>query len=73
MGTGRTDEFRKDAVRIALTSGLTRRQDADEVVNDIGMAGRGFRAVRRLLRQGELELANMERITTQAIVRRSAA
>ena len=24
MGTGRTDEFRKDAVRIALTSGLTR-------------------------------------------------
>ena len=26
MGTGRTDEFRKDAVRIALTSGLTRRQ-----------------------------------------------
>ncbi|SHG09581.1 hypothetical protein SAMN05444149_1103 [Pseudosulfitobacter pseudonitzschiae] len=26
MGTGRTDEFRRDAVRIALTSGLTRRQ-----------------------------------------------
>mgnify|MGYP001240257739 CR=1 FL=1 len=25
MGTGRTDEFRKDAVRIALTSGLSRR------------------------------------------------
>jgi hypothetical protein len=33
MGTGRTDEFRKDAVRIALTSGLSRRQ----VANDLGV------------------------------------
>lgn len=31
MGTGRTDEFRKDAVRIALTSGLSRRQVADDL------------------------------------------
>ena len=31
MGTGRTDEFRKDAVRIALTSGLSRRQVADDI------------------------------------------
>jgi len=31
MGTGRTEEFRKDAVRIALTSGLSRRQLADEL------------------------------------------
>lgn len=31
MGTVRTDEFRKDAVRIALTSGLTRRQVADDL------------------------------------------
>lgn len=31
MGTGRTDEYRKDAVRIALTSGLTRRQVADDL------------------------------------------
>ena len=31
MGTGRTDEFRKDAVRIALTSELTRRQVADDL------------------------------------------
>ncbi len=30
MSTGRTDEFRKDAVRIALTSGLSRRQVADD-------------------------------------------
>ncbi|SLN52792.1 hypothetical protein PAM7971_02690 [Pacificibacter marinus] len=26
MGLKRTDEFRQDAVRIALTSGLTRKQ-----------------------------------------------
>lgn len=31
MGTGRTDEFRKDAMRIALTSGLSRRQVADDL------------------------------------------
>jgi transposase len=31
MGTARTDEFRKDAVRIALTSGLSRRQVADDL------------------------------------------
>ena len=31
MGQLRTDEFRKDAVRIALTSGLTRRQVADDL------------------------------------------
>ena len=31
MGTARTDEFRKDAVRIALTSGLSRKQVADDL------------------------------------------
>ena len=31
MGTGGTDEFRKDAVRIALTSVLSRRQIADDL------------------------------------------
>ena len=36
MGTGRTDEFRKDAVRIALTSGLSRRQIADDL--GVGMS-----------------------------------
>ena len=30
MGLKRTDKFRQDAVRIALTSGLTRRQVADD-------------------------------------------
>ena len=36
MGTGRTDEFRKDAVRIALTSGLSRKQIADDL--GVGMS-----------------------------------
>ena len=33
MGLNWTDEFRKDAVRIALTSGLTRKQ----VASDLGV------------------------------------
>ena len=33
MGLKRTDEFRMDAVRIALTSGLTRKQ----VTSDLGV------------------------------------
>ena len=36
MGLKRTDEFRQDAVRIALTSGLTRRQMADDL--GVGMS-----------------------------------
>ena len=36
MGLKRTDEFRKDAVRIALTSGLTRKQVTDDL--SIGMS-----------------------------------
>ena len=36
MGLKRTDEFRRDAVRIALTSGLTRRQVADDL--GVGMS-----------------------------------
>ncbi len=36
MGRTRPDEFRKDAVRIALTSGLTRKQVADDL--GVGMS-----------------------------------
>ena len=36
MRLTRTDEFRKDAVRIALTSGLTRKQVADDL--GVGMS-----------------------------------
>ena len=36
MGLKRTDEFRQDAVCIALTSGLTRKQVADDL--GVGMS-----------------------------------
>ena len=36
MGLKRTDEFRQDAVRIALTIGLTRKQVADDL--GVGMS-----------------------------------
>jgi len=36
MGRTRSDEFRKDAVRIALTNGLTRKQVADDL--GVGMS-----------------------------------
>ena len=36
MRLTQTDEFRKDAVRIALTSGLTRKQVADDL--GVGMS-----------------------------------
>ena len=36
IGLKRTDEFRQDAVRIALTSGLTRKQVADDL--GVGMS-----------------------------------
>ena len=36
MGLKRTDEFRQDAVRIALTSGLTGKQVADDL--GVGMS-----------------------------------
>ena len=36
MGLKRTDEFRQDAVRFALTSGLTRKQVADDL--GVGMS-----------------------------------
>jgi|GEM_PF-1357481 len=35
MGLKRTKEFRKDAVRIAMTSGLTRKQVADDLGHDV--------------------------------------
>ena len=36
MGLTQTEEFRKDAARIALTSGLTRKQVADDL--GVGMS-----------------------------------
>lgn len=46
MGTGRTDEFRKDAVRIALTSGLTRRQVAEDLGVGLSTLNKWVRAHR---------------------------
>ena len=45
MGTGRTEEFRKDAVRIALTSGLTRRQVASDLGIGLSTLGKWIRAI----------------------------
>jgi transposase-like protein len=50
MGTGRTDEFRKDAVRIALTSGLSRRQLADDL--GVGLDLHRFRSGQVLMLGG---------------------
>ena len=47
MGLKRTDEFCQDAVRIALTSGLTRKQVADDPT--LAVARHKCRAGRRLL------------------------
>ncbi len=39
------DEFKRDAVRIALTSGLTRRQVASDLGIGLSAPGKGVRAV----------------------------
>jgi len=44
MGTKRTEEFRQEAVRIALTSGLTRKQ----VANDLNV---GFSTLSKWIQQ----------------------
>jgi transposase len=49
MGTKRTVEFRQEAVRIALTSGLTRKQ----VASDIGI---GFSTLSRWVQQDRTTL-----------------
>ena len=46
MGTKRTDEFRQDAVRIALTSGLTRKQVADDLGAGMSMLNKWITAYR---------------------------
>jgi hypothetical protein len=44
MGLKQTDGFRKDAVRIALTSGLTRKQVADDLIAEIAFVRLGLLA-----------------------------
>ncbi len=49
MGTKQTAEFRQEAVRVALTSGLTRKQ----VASDFGI---GFSTLSRWIRQDRMTL-----------------
>ena len=62
MGTGRTDEFRKDAVRIALTSRLSRRQVADalEAGQDPARQQSGLRRAALRRRVGVRRLTDRE-------------
>lgn len=46
MGTKRTDEFRADAVRIALTSGLTRKQVASDLGVGLSTLGKWISRIR---------------------------
>ena len=70
MGTGRTEEFRKDTVRIALTSGLSRRQVADDVVSagDRELA-RGNEQLRREIRILEEEREILKRLPSSSRAR----
>jgi transposase len=45
MAAIHSDEFKRDAVRIALTSGLTRRQVASDLGNGLSSLGKRVRAV----------------------------
>ena len=49
MGTKRTADFRQEAVRVALTSGLTRKQ----VASDFGI---GFSTLSKWIQQGKRPL-----------------
>jgi len=62
-----------DAAAKRSMRGVQGGRPIGEIVKEIDMAGRGFRAVGRLLRQGELSLTKLERITLGAVVCRTAA
>jgi transposase len=63
MGTKRTAEFRQEAVRVALTSGLTRKQ----VASDFGI---GFSTLSKWVQQ---DLKNPEKPTAQSDLERENA
>jgi len=63
MGTKRTAEFRQEAVRVALTSGLTRKQ----VAADFGV---GFSTLSNWIQQ---ERKNPEKPTAQSDLEREIA
>ena len=59
MGLQRADEFRQDAVRIALTSGLTRKQVADNLGVGMSMLNKWITAHRDtdMISKEDLDLA----------------
>jgi transposase len=63
MGTKRTAEFRHEAVRVALTSGLTRKQ----VASDFGI---GFSTLSKCVQQ---DRKNPEKPTAQSDLERENA
>lgn len=63
MGTKRTAEFRQEAVRVALTSGLTRKQ----VASDFGI---GFSTLSKWVQQ---DRKNPEQPTAQSDLERENA
>jgi len=63
MGTKRTAEFRQEAVRVALTSGLTRKQ----VASDFGI---GFSTLSKWIQQ---DRKNPEKPTAQSDLERENA
>ena len=63
MGTKRTAEFRQEAIRVALTSGLTRKQ----VASDFGI---GFSTLSKWIQQ---DRKNPEKPTAQSDLERENA
>ena len=59
-----------DAAARRAVAGMLGAARIGDLVDRIGENGRGFRAVARLIRSHELELATHERITYEALVRR---
>jgi hypothetical protein len=52
--------------------GRTGARQIQDIISEVGLRGRGFRAVGRLLRSGELVLRDCDRISPEAFVVRSA-
>ena len=63
MGLKRTDEFRQDAVRIALTSGLTRKQVADDLGCGMSTLNKWITAHRDTDVVSKEDLSSLKRMT----------
>lgn len=63
-------DFGADAAARATMGEISATAQIQNLVDKIGLGARGFRAIVRLIRSHELELANKARITHEAYVRR---